>query len=80
MNEKYVKLSDLYQLIEKDLTFEMLSKINEISVNNIKPVIYASWLNHGSSWLPTGECSNCHQRNIMNNFCPICGATMTDID
>lgn len=56
--------------------------IKALPAADVKPVIHGHWIERYRDGFGNMicECSNCHSNNKRRNFCPNCGADMSEVN
>ena len=60
---------------------DALNAIGKLQTANVKEIIYAHWIMHDDDFGLTCECSNCHIETMGDSeYCPHCGAEMSEVE
>ena len=60
---------------------DALNAIGKLQTANVKEIIYAHWIMHDDYFGLTCECSNCHIETMGDSeYCPHCGAEMSEVE
>ena len=88
---EYVNLDDMLEQFDKRASKLVgdrrisVESMREFIVNrpkaNVKEIVYAHWIMHDDDFGLTCECSNCHIETMGDSeYCPHCGAEMSEVE